>query len=78
MYFTAVMGFGGGTPNPPKSVIFKAILSLSLVGASPNLFVFLFSAFRKKNILENAIWSLVFSLIIVIVYFAVFWELLKV
>jgi hypothetical protein len=77
MYFTAVMGFGSGSPNPPQIVVFQAILMMSVVGASPNLFIFLYSAFKKKNIVENALWALVFSLIVMIGYFTVFWELLR-
>ncbi|QBP40190.1 hypothetical protein [Paenisporosarcina antarctica] len=77
MYFTAAMGFGSGSPNPPQIVVFEAILTLSIVGASPNLFIFLYSAIRKKKIVENALWALVFSLIVMIGYFTVFWELLN-
>ena len=78
MYFTAAMGFGSASTNPPQTVVFQAILTMSVVGASPNLFIFLYSAFRKKNIVENALWALVFSLIVMIGYFTVFWELLNV
>ena len=77
MYFTAVMGFGSGSHNPPQIVVFQAILMMSVVGASPNLFIFLYSAFKKKNIVENSLWALVFSLIVMIGYYTVFWDLLR-
>lgn len=65
MYFTAVMRFGSASTNPPQTVVFQAILMMSVVGASPNLFIFLYSAFRKKNIVE----ALIFSLIVMVGYF---------
>lgn len=77
MYFTAAMGFGSGSSNPPQIVVFQVILMMSVVGASPNLFIFLYAAFKKKNIVENALWALVFALIVTIGYFTVFWELLR-
>ena len=76
MLFVAVMGIGGGTGHPPKSEMIKFILFFSSVGASPNLLVFLFSAIRRKSIRENALWAFVFSLIVMVVYFTVYWELL--
>lgn len=77
MYFTAVMGFGSGSSNPPQIVVFQVILMMSVTGASPNLFIFLYSLFKKKNIVENALWALVFSLFVMVGYFTVFWELLR-
>ncbi|MDX1806290.1 MAG: hypothetical protein R3267_04655 [Paenisporosarcina sp.] len=77
MYFTAAMGFGSASSNPPQMVVFQAILMMSVTGASPNLFIFLYSLFKKKNIVENALWALVFSLIVMVAYFTVFWDLLR-
>lgn len=71
------MGFGSGGPNPPQIVVFQAILMMSVAGSSPNLFIFLYSLFKKKNIVENALWALVFSLIVMVAYFTVFWEMLR-
>lgn len=76
MYFGAVMGFGSATGRPPKLEIIKFLLVFSAIGASPNLLVFLFSAIRRKSIRENALWASVFSLIVMVVYFTVYLELL--
>ncbi|MGB5944831.1 hypothetical protein [Paenisporosarcina sp.] len=78
MLFIAVMGIGGGTGHPSKSEMIKFILFFSSVGASPNLLVFLFSAIRKKSIRENALWAFIFSLIVMVGYFTLYWNLLNV
>ncbi|WP_017379078.1 hypothetical protein [Paenisporosarcina sp. TG-14] len=77
MYFTAVMGFGSATGRPPKIEIIKFLLFFSAIGASPNLLVFLFSAIRRNSIRENALWASVFSLIVMVGYFTVYWNLLN-
>ncbi|HSO59014.1 MAG TPA: hypothetical protein VLQ66_12435 [Paenisporosarcina sp.] len=78
MYFGAVMGFGSATGRPPKIEIIKFLLVFSAIGASPNLLVFLFSAIRRKRIRENALWASVFSLIVMVGYFTLYWNLLDV
>jgi hypothetical protein len=39
--------------------------------------VFLFSAIRRKSIRENALWASVFSLIVMVGYFTLYWNLLN-
>ena len=78
MYFAAVMGFGSATGLPPKIEIIIFLLVFSAIGASPNLLVFLFSAIRRKRIRENALWASVFSVMVMIGYFTVYWNLLNV
>lgn len=72
MFFTGVMGFGSASGSPSKMVMIQALLLFSIIGASPNLFVFLHSLIKKKDVKENALWAGVFFLIVVISYFIAF------
>ncbi|WP_342429552.1 hypothetical protein [Neobacillus sp. FSL H8-0543] len=76
MFFVGVMGFGGGSGSEPLSVLIETLLIFAFTGASPNLLVFLYSAFRKKNTKQNAIWATCFSAIVMAAYIITFWSVL--
>lgn len=76
LYFAGIMGFGSAPVYTPDSELIKGIFALAFVGACPNLFVFLISAFRRKNIKENLIWFIVFFSFVFSAYVALFWRMI--
>jgi len=72
MFFIGTMGLGGmGRSAGTFEVIYNVSL-IAITGALPNLFVLFLSLIFKKRRKENLVWSLMFSLIIIIVYFYIF------
>lgn len=77
MFFVGVMGFGGGTGNESRIVLLQALLMFSFFGASPNLFIFLVSLIRGRKVKENALWTTVFMVLVMVAYFITFWSVLE-
>ncbi|MFC4321350.1 hypothetical protein [Litchfieldia salsa] len=77
LFFAGIMGFGSAPDYTPKVELFKAMSALAFTGGCPNLMVFLISTIRKKNIIENLIWSFVFFALVFGAYLAIFWSVIK-
>lgn len=73
LYLVTVMGLGSGNLDAPRSEIVDILVFMALLGASPNVILFLASLIRKKQIKENALWATVFTLIVLLGYLIVFW-----
>lgn len=73
LYLVTVMGLGSGNLDAQRSEIVDILVFMALLGASPNVILFLASLLRKKQIKENALWATVFTLIVLLGYLIVFW-----
>ena len=75
LYLVTVMGLGSGNRDAPRSEIVNILVFIAVLGASPNGLLFLASWIRKKQVKENALWAAVFTVLVLLGYFIVFWPL---
>lgn len=72
MFFVGTMGLGGRTGMESTGEVVYNILLIALSGAAPNLIIFFIAFFAKKQVKQNAVWTAVFSLLIIVGYFYMF------
>lgn len=73
LYVVTVMGLGSGNEDALRSEIVNILVFMAVLGASPNLLLFLISLLRRKQVKGNALWAAVFTVIVLLGYLIVFW-----
>lgn len=73
LYVVTVMGLGSGSEDAPRSEVVNILVFMAILGASPNLLLFLISLLRRKQVKENALWAAVFTVLVLLGYLLVFW-----
>ncbi|MGO1057738.1 hypothetical protein ACTL32_01275 [Planococcus sp. FY231025] len=77
MYFVSAMGIGGGAGQEPRNEVFISLLIVAAIGASPNLLLLINALLRKVHILENVLWTAVFSIVVMAAYLYLFWPVIQ-
>lgn len=75
LYVVTIMGLGSGNLNAPRSEVVNILIFMAVLGASPNVILFLASLIRKKQIKDSALWAIVFTVIVLLGYSIAFWPL---
>lgn len=73
LYVVTVMGLGSGNEDAPRNEVVNILVFMAVLGASPNLLLFLNGLLRRKQVKENALWAAVFTCVVLIGYLVVFW-----
>lgn len=71
LYVVTVMGLGSGNSDAARSEIVNILILIAAIGLLPNVLLFCTSFIRKQEILENALWASVFSVLVMLGYFIV-------
>ncbi len=68
LFVVTIMGLGSENLNAPRSEAVDILMFMAILGASPNMILFIASVIRKKQIKGNALWASVFTIIVLLGY----------
>jgi hypothetical protein len=70
--FGGIMGFGSAPDYTPKLELLKALITFAFIGAAPNLIVLAISLFKKDRVKEHVVFTSIYMVLIMAVYFFIF------